>query len=354
SVSSGQLVQEYVFDQFKDQFELLFSERKSTLPGEIQIQHSWLQAVYGNNQRRDRVCFLLKTNRPEIQLKLPKGISKIIEVRWDQVAITDRFLNLKNPGAPSVRIPTGSSEVETVHVLELWYDLQLGNAGVERNTIALPEILDSVQINKTYLQIATPENWACLGSTEWANEMRWNWNGFRLERTLEKSQAELEQLLNASEQGSISSMPGLDVYLFSKIGKSETATLTFIRRSYLFLCLSGTSLVLGLIFFYLPSTRKAWLLWALSVGLFCSGLVYPTYTLLAGQLASLGVTLALLSMVLSVVLQWVKPKRAVIRGIAADSHHSTEFIKEEEHASKLSTATMLDPSNPSLPQSKAE
>ena len=345
------LFQEYLLDQFKDQLELISSEGEIQ---EIQIQHSWLQAVYGNNERRDRVCFLLKTSRPEIQLKLPKGIHKFIEVRWNQIAITERFDNAEKTVVQPIRIPTGASTSDNIHVLELWYDLQLGHAGADRNHLALPSILDSVQINKTYLQIATPENWACLGSAGWANEMRWNWQDLQLQRTLEKNQGDLEKLLNASPQEPVSKMPGLDVYLFSKIGTTGEARVTFVRRSHLFLCLSGASLIIGLIFFYLPATRKTWLLWTLSVGLFCSGLLYPTYTLLAGQLASLGVALALLSMILSVVLQWMQPKRAVIRGIASDSHHSTEFFKDEDHISNHSTATLLDPSVQSAPQPKAE
>jgi hypothetical protein len=111
------------------------------------------------------------------------------------------------------------------------------------------------------------------------------------------SQGELEKWAGASTQ--IAPATSDNQYLFTGLVPVSSIALVTAPRWLIVLFASAVALALVCGWFYLPTRAKPWMLAAAIVVIAAAAIMYPTAAVLIAQAASIGVVLALLSMITS-------------------------------------------------------
>ena len=169
---------------------------------------------------------------------------------------------------------------------------------VTRHLLTPPQIEGSTALSQVYWHIVLPSDEHIIYSPEQLTAAsQWQWLGSFWGRQPLKSQAELEQWVDASTQ--LAPADAQNQYLFTGLLPVSTIEVITAPRWLIVLIASTAALVLVLAHVYLPFARQTWVVAVAACAIAALAIIYPTAALLLAQAAAVGVVLAMLAIVLS-------------------------------------------------------
>lgn len=256
--------------------------------GPVRISRSFVQTWWTRSLREDRAVYRLSGRRREFVVRLPEGANAAEAAVW--VNGQSASFQLEDGGRLVVLLPPGQPE----WVVELRYHFQEFGPPRGLLQVAFPQPEPAVWIERCYWLCHFPrDEHLLINPPGFVPEYQWKYQGWYWGRVPRWTAADLELWTGARPIGL--DPEGLNTYLFSIIGRLETATLYTASRSVLVLVASLAALGLGLLVIYVPGFRHpAWLLGA-GVALGALVLLWPDQTLLGVQASLLGVILAVVA-----------------------------------------------------------
>jgi len=298
---------------------LRIGRSKPTRQMSTAISRAWLQTWLDSTRRHDRAVFRIRTNRNQIQVRLPDRAT----IEDVVVALDGRRVATSESQSITIEIPGEPSPGE--HVVELWYHMARKRKLAGRVDLEPPVITDAEGSNHWYWQLAMPRDEHLLASpTDMTEEMTWQPRGLLLGRRPRLGQSEIERWIGATVQTPVPE--SLNHYLFSSFGDvSQRQCATADRRAIL-LVVSGFALLLGLALLYVPRLRHPGLLFASGVALISVVLIYPSLSVGIAQASFLGLVL----IVAAGLLKWfvdLPQKRGVVIGGTPYSSPDSKTVK---------------------------
>lgn len=270
----------------------------------LSVEQAWIQTWFTDNERYDYAAFRFQSRQDAVEIQLPRGVdAKKTEIHLDAAHLppnvtAEKRLRLELPDVPNADVD---------HVLELRYVRDAGPTDWGRMTVDLPRMMGDVQIkNPVFWQLVLPRREhllnvpsACMPAFEW------KWSGFGFHREPLLSDAELMRLTGqdgvSGRAATVNGTSQAHVYLMRTRDLSSEISFVAVSRTWLVLIGAGVTLAIGMLLIYVPVVRNAAVGFAGAVVLVALGLLYPEPVLIFSQLASLGLLLFLLSVVLRVV-----------------------------------------------------
>jgi len=315
----------------------------------VVVDFHWLQVALTPDERRDRAVFTLRTLAPELTIHLPEG-ARETEVYWNGVeqsfSLDEDRIQLEIPE----RRDAGRDR------LEVWYKFPVGEGIKSSLTINSPTVKNSVlgtsqpgrEGGYTYLQIVSPGNWLILSASGMSDEMDWAWSGGRYRRTARLTQKQLEALANTNI--STAYPEGMHRSLYSTIGPVENVKISAAKTSSLMLLFSGIALAALLTLFYLPQSRHVLVFGAAAILAIGIAVTYPDFAILVGEMATLGIMLAIFGIVLYRLASYRAPVKSAVRArSSADSQASVPASSPSAASGSSAISTTSMP--PAVPSS---
>lgn len=318
---------------------LEFSKRPGgTSDLRTRVKRCWIQDALTSNLRRTRASFMLQTRQPTLTMTLPPN-AKTPETNWNS-----RLVSTDDDGRITLQIDsTELSHTTAMDTLEVWYEIE--GEGLESGTpLEAPVLEDAVYLEPVYYQLACPSDWFCLSAPGLTEEMTWEWNGLTYLPVERLHQDRLETWVGASEQKT-QFPPGMSQYLYSSIGAPKTIQPWFVRRRTMLAAFGGISLALGLGLFYLPQTRRAWVIGALVAAAASMAIFYPHHAVLLGGMAAIGLACSLFSIILYFALGTRRPSRTVVRRAGSESQVRALPSEPQEPVSTTAGSALLKSSS---------
>jgi hypothetical protein len=270
----------------------------------LAVEQAWIQTWFTDDARYDYAAFRFQSRRDAVEIQLPRGVAaKNTEIHLDGEHLppnvtAEKRLRLELPDLPNV---------DGDHVLELRYICNGRTSNWGRMTVDMPRFAGEVQIkNPVFWQLVLPRREHLLDvPAACMPEFQWTWSGFGFRRQPLLRDADLMRLtgqaggLDRSE--TVSGTSHAHVYLMRTRDLSGEITFVAVSRTWLVLISAGVTLAIGMLLIYAPFLRNAAVAFAGAVLLAALGLLYPEPVLIFAQLASLGLLLFLLSVLLRVV-----------------------------------------------------
>ena len=129
-------------------------------------------------------------------------------------------------------------------------------AGAGTRKFEFPSLGDDTWVRRAYWQLLLPpEDHVIASPRELTGEFAWGWNHFYFGRQPVLSQADLERWVGLSNPGSTPAPTGMNVYLFSSLGRIGPAEVFTAGRSTIVFVASGVALLAGLLLIYLRAAR---------------------------------------------------------------------------------------------------
>jgi hypothetical protein len=315
-------------------FRLSVSLADSSRSSSIQLDRVWVQSWIGGDSRLDRCCLRLITNQERVTVALPAGaeLTDLAVDRQQQPIATvtpDRF-----------EVELGASLAGRPRTIELWYRLPAPTGLLRRWQVAVPQVVEATEPQRTYWQLVLPYAQQLIWSSDWlTSESNWIWDRLAFRRSPNRTQEQLELQVGATRQDAPAA-GATNQYLFSSIGPASAIEYVTLGRAPLTAGLSLIALAIGLGLIYIPALRHAVSLLILGVSLLGLGLVYPETAILFGQSAALGVVMVLVARLLKwneAGHQWRRP--AYVGGFAPplDSRLDEPAVPPSDEGSQRTT-----------------
>lgn len=273
-----------------DRVELVLRWETDEPLGATIVDRAWIQSWFSVWLRQDRAVYQLSTNRKEVEVTLPAGVSAEQTV----VLIDGKQVETRAGAEGVLQIPLPGPREKRRLVVELSYGF--GDSRPLRGAISIefPRFGPNTWVRRTYWQLILPENEHLMGNPEgFTGEFSWEWRGYFWGRRPLLDQAQLEAWTGATPQSAIPERA--NQYLFSTLSDASQASIHTASRTWIVLLASSVALIAGLLLIYVPASRHPATLLATALGLSAAGLVAPEPTLLLAQAASLGLVLTLLA-----------------------------------------------------------
>jgi hypothetical protein len=306
----------------------------------LHVGLAWVQTWLAADKRHERAAFRLSTTQETLRVRLPAGAdpSRVAAaINAQEVAAQPR-----DPGMVRIDLPAAVRGRD--FVLELWYSLDVPgrHTGWSSERLQAAVIEGGGPPRRLYWQLLLPEDEHLVAlPTGLAPEMAWSAEHWFVARSPTLDQRQIEGLLGASRQPLLPR--GANEYLFGALGQAPSLSVVAVHRRLLLASASGSVLLLGLALVHVPRLRHPLALLVLAVGLGALALAFPDLALLAGQMALLGILVALAAAVwawlgLGRTLWTPSPAREVsARPRETASTHSP--LSKPDRNSPLSTAT---------------
>jgi hypothetical protein len=242
--------------------------------------------------RQDQVVLQLTTRRHELQITLPEGADR------DEATVLLNGLAIRprGQGDRNLTVPLSSDAEPPRYVLSLQYHFsgQRGSRGPM--AFEFPSLGDDTWIRRAYWQLLLPaDEHLVVSPRNMTSEFTWGWNRFYFGRQPVLGQADLENWAwgNVRHPGSAPLPAGMNVYLFSSLGRFESCEIVTAGRSTIVFVASGIALLMGLILIYVRAARHPVVLLAAAALLAALAAIYPELAMLAAQASAVGLALAL-------------------------------------------------------------
>jgi hypothetical protein len=257
------------------------------------VERAWLQTWLADDQRMDRAVFRVFSGADRVVLQLPEGIEQtiaLVDGREVAAVPTDRELTVPMPR-------TSSNE----HTLEV--SLTFGDRPpLGEMRFAPPVLRDAVGPRRWFWQLLVPADEHLLwADSRLTSANRWTRVGWFWRREAAQPQPRLEYWTGAIQQPALPD--GLNEYLFSSFDHMDPLHVRTCRRRALVLASSATALGIGLALLYWPAMRHPAVLLVLALALFAASWLFTDVALLVSQACLLGIALALLASLLSLIVQ---------------------------------------------------
>jgi hypothetical protein len=295
----------------------------------VVVDRAWIQTCVTRSAaaaRQDRAVLQLTTRRRELEITLPEGADREqASVQLNGTPVTPRLR------AERVLVIPLSAEVEPRPcVLSLQYHFPGAGtghafaghlfAGAGTRKFEFPSLGDDTWVRRAYWQLLLPpEDHVIASPRELTGEFAWGWNHFYFGRQPVLSQADLERWVGLSNPGSTPAPTGMNVYLFSSLGRIGPAEVFTAGRSTIVFVASGVALLAGLLLIYLRAARHPVVLLAATAILAGLSAIQPELALLAAQASAVGLALVLLAVFLRRLTAGSRPplRAEVGSGVAA-------------------------------------
>ena|GEM_PF-641483 len=257
----------------------------------LRISRAFVQTWWTRSGREDRAIYRLSGSRREFAIRLPEGANAEEVAVW--VNGQPAPIQVESGGRLVVALPPATEE----WVVELAYHFEEFRPPRGLLQVGFPQPEPLVWMERCYWMGHLPrDEHLLLNPRGFVPEYQWRWNGWSWGRVPRWTPADLEVWAGARPAGL--NPEGLNTYLFSTIGRLETASIYTVGRSVLVLTASLAALGLGLLVIYVRALRHpVWILGA-GIGLGASALLWPEQTVLGIQAAVLGVILAVVAAML--------------------------------------------------------
>jgi hypothetical protein len=285
---------------------------ESGVDAPIVVDRAWIQTCVTQEAaaaRQDQVVLQLATRRRELEITLPEGAAR------EQAAVLVARVAAGDPraGAPAVALPvtprtrgdrgliiplSADAEPTGYYVISLQYHFPGQRASRGAMKFEFPGLGKEAWIHRAYWQLLLPpEEHLVETPRDLTSEFVWGWNRFYFGRLPVLSQTDLETWAWGSvRHPSNSPAPaGMNVYLFSSLGRIDSCAIVTAGRSMIVFVCSGLALLAGLILIYVRAARHPVVLLAAAVFLVGLTAIYPELALLAAQASAVGLALALLA-----------------------------------------------------------
>jgi len=261
----------------------------------VLVDRAWLQTCVTKSAtaaRQDRAVFQFTTRRHELEIILPDGAAyEQVSVQLNGAAVSPRVRAER-----VLMIPLSANVEPGRYVLCLQYHFPGPRASRGAMKFYFPSLGDDTWVCRAYWQLLLPpEEHLVVSPSELTGEFAWGWNSFYFGRQPVRSQADLESWVGLRHPGSTPAPAGMNIYLFSSLGRIGSCEIVTAGRSTIVFVSSGIVLLAGLLLIYLRAARHPAVLLvatAIMVGLIA---IHPELALLAGQASAVGLSLALLA-----------------------------------------------------------
>jgi len=336
---------------------LLVSRQDRPQSVATEVTKAWIQSRLSSRQRRDRICYELRTSVPRLALELPSGADPAsVHVTVDG-GLTPRPTEDVGQAAPapqalvdteaewrravaasrSLAIDLGPVRPDVLVRVQIEYDAEPVPLSAGEVTLDAPKLDPSIRVNRLYWEVVMAGDQFLIDvPDDFASEMVWSWRGFYWGRQPTLDPVQLGEWMRMEAEP----LPaGTNRYLFSRLGSAPSLSIRVAERSLIVLSASGVALILGLVLIYVPFVRRAGTLFALGLGLATLGLLYPEPALLLAQASTLGVLLAVIS-------AWLRESHLRRRGRGLVVHAGSVLDRK-------STDMFLPPNAPNVENSTA-
>jgi len=259
------------------------------------VDRAWIQTCMTQSAtaaRQDRAVFQLTTRRRELEITLPEGAA------YEQASLQLNGANVspRTRAERILRIPLSADVEPGRYVLSVQYHFPGSRASQGAMTFEFPSLGDDTWIRRAYWQLLLPpEEHLVVSSSELTGEFVWGWNSFYFGRRPVLSPTDLETWVGLRHPGNTPAPTGMNVYLFSSLGRIGPCEIVTAGRSIIVFVSSGIALLAGLLLIYVRAARHPVVLLVVTAILVALIAIYPELTLLAAQTSVLGLTLVLLA-----------------------------------------------------------
>lgn len=278
------------------------------------VEKLLIQTRMDRNMRQDRCVMEFRTARPNLLVRLPRAVRGDVAQIW----LDGRAIQARVSGRSEVMIPLTGTEGEiasaqdTLHHLEIWYELPRFRSDWGRTRLELPQIEDPVFLRWMYWEIVLlPDEHIVWTSSPLTMEYRWSWLGYFWGRVPSLSEEELEKWAGVNE-GWLHVSVQANRYLFSSLRTVSVADVWTFRRPWIVAVCSGAVVLLGWGWIYLGRSWKRLVALGVIGFLVVLGLLRPDAALLVAEASALGIGLAILSWFLYRAVTPPQPSRVAI------------------------------------------
>ncbi|MEM8865327.1 MAG: hypothetical protein AAGF31_07225, partial [Planctomycetota bacterium] len=280
---------------------------ETSVADEAVLRRRWLQTWVGSDKVQQRIAFQFESQDAQATVKLPTTVgSQPIEVVLDGAVVTSF---VRQAGQLIVPLP---KRPDSLHTLEIRY-FETNRPSGGSNSQPAAEVLawqparliaDAV-LSESYWEIIVPSTRHVLDlPAGFVPAMEWSVQAGVWGRRSVLSTAALEEWIGAVERGRPAGAEHR--YLYSCLGEiadKPMPTVTTASRSTLVVGSSAVVLAIGVALVYIPWLRRADCLFVLTLFGTALGMLYPGPFLFVVQAGILGLLLAGLTAVLSVLLR---------------------------------------------------
>ncbi|MGB9688025.1 hypothetical protein [Thermogutta sp.] len=282
----------------------------------VVVERLLIQSRMDRNMRQDRCVMEFRTARSNLLIRLPRTVRGDVAQIW----LDGRAVQSRVSGRSEVIIPLTGTEGEagsgqdTVHHLEIWYELPRFRSDWGRTRLELPQIEDPVLLRWMYWEIVLlPDEHIVWTSSPLTMEYRWSWLGYFWGRIPSLTEEQLEQWAGVSE-GWLHVPVQANRYLFSSLRTVSAADVWTFRRSWIVAVCSGAVVLLGWGWIYLSRSWKRLVTLGVIGFLIGLGFLRPDVALLMAEASALGIGLAILSWFLYRAVTPPQPSRVAMSG----------------------------------------
>jgi hypothetical protein len=260
----------------------------------VVVDRAWIQTYVTRKPvaaRQDEMVLQFTTRRHELQIRLPEGAIR------DQatVQLNGQAVTLQTREKNDLVIPLSADVEPPRYVLSLQYHFPGQRAVRGAMTFEFPSLGDDSWVRRAYWQLLLPpEEHLVVSPRDLTGEFVWGWNRFYFGRQPVLSQTELEAWAGLRHPGSSPAPTGMNIYLFSSLGRIESCEIVTAGRSTIVFASSGIALLAGLLLIYVRAARHPVVLLAAAALLAGLAAIYPELAMLAAQTSALGLALVLL------------------------------------------------------------
>jgi len=261
----------------------------------INIDRAWIQTCITQQPsaaRQDQVVLQFATRRHELTITLPDGAARDqATVQVNGMAVAPRAA-----GDNALIIPLPNDIEQQRYVLNLQYHFPGPRAGRGAMKFEFPSLGEDAWVRHAYWQLLLPpEEHLVIAPRGMTGEFAWGWNHFYFGRQPLLNQVDLETWAGLSHPGNLPAPTGMNVYLFSSLGRIDSCEIVTSGRSTIVFLSSGVALLAGLLLIYVRAARHPVVLLAATALLAGLAAIYPELALLAGQASAVGLALVLLA-----------------------------------------------------------
>ena len=175
----------------------------------------------------------------------------------------------------------------------------MGSRAAAQRKFEFPSLGDDTWVRRDYWQLLLPpEEHVLVPPSQWTGEFAWDWNHFYYGRQPVLDQTDLERWVGLPNPGGTPASAGMNVYLFSSLGRIGPAEIVTAGRSTIVFVASGIALLAGLLLIYVRAARHPVVLLAAAAILAGLTAVQPELAVLAAQASAVGLALVLLAVFL--------------------------------------------------------
>jgi hypothetical protein len=286
-----------------DELPLTLESAKTQIRPLIAVEDAWLQTELIQGERQERAVFKIRgTVRPE-RVKLPIGANtQLAKAYWNGELVKSSPENGRD-----LVLTIDKNSNRDFQILELRYHFT-GRASSWSVTADLPSLQDDMYVEHLRWQIITPTRWNMMwGPSNMNLDANWQWNDTGWERAPTRDQAQLETLIGTNLVEDPVERSTYHWYVFSGIGKLQSATVTFVPRAIMLWFGAIVGFGLGWLVWNVRQVRHPLSIIAIGIALLLLGATFPDPLLIIGQGAILGIPMIVVAVLIRRILHIEKP-----------------------------------------------